>query len=118
MVDNICMTADEKALAQAYLPVSDEGGMRFPRRKFFPFLKEFDTIVRSEINYKAFEKHGNKLFQVHAYYVHDIVHNHVCTIDYRATYVYVSGSIIYASTVVHLITHYFYVGDCPPDANT
>ena len=70
MVDNICMTADEKALAQAYLPVSDEGGMRFPRREFFPFLKKFDTVIHSEINYKAFEKHGNKLFQVHAYYVH------------------------------------------------
>ena len=35
VVDNICMTADEKVLAQAYLPITDEGGMRFPRREFF-----------------------------------------------------------------------------------
>ena len=63
-----------------YLPVSDEGGMRFPRREFFPFLKEFDTIIRSEINYMTFENHGNKLFQVqahvHVYYL-GIVHLYV-----------------------------------------
>ena len=65
MLDNICMTADEKALAQAYLPVSDEGGMRFPRREFFPFL----SLMQLYVNYKAFEKHGNQLFRVRVHIV-------------------------------------------------
>ena len=63
--DNICMTADEKALAQAYLPVSDEGGMGFPRREFFSFSEILLFVLKS-----TFEKHGNKLFQVNAYYVY------------------------------------------------
>ena len=63
LIDNICMNQEEKALAHAYLPITDGGGMRFPRREFFPFLKEFDSIVRSELNYTTFTKHGQKLFQ-------------------------------------------------------
>ena len=63
LIDNICMNQEEKALAHAYLPISDGGGMRFPRLEFFPFLKEFDSVVRSELNYRTFNKHGQKLFQ-------------------------------------------------------
>ena len=63
LIDNICMNQEGKALANVYLPITDGGGMWFPRCEFFSFLKEFDSIVRNELNYRTFTKHGQRLFQ-------------------------------------------------------
>ena len=102
IIDNICMNQQEKALAQAYLPICDEGGMRFPRREFFPFLKEFDSVVRSELNYNAFCKHGKKLFQASIMYIHiHILHA-----------LYTHESIIITHSLVHMHVYVSHIHSC------
>ena len=44
--------------------------------EFFTFLKQFDSVVKSELNYNAFCKHGKKLFQASVMYIHiQILHS-------------------------------------------
>ena len=37
--------------------------MRFPCENFFPFLREFDSVVREEVNSETFHKFGQSAFQ-------------------------------------------------------
>ena len=65
LIEEACMTTENKDAEniKPLLPVCDEGGMRFPCDKLFPFLREFDSVVREEVNYKQFHKLGQSAFQ-------------------------------------------------------
>ena len=65
LIEETCLTKDDKdnPLIKAILPVCDEGGMRFPHHSLFPFLREFDSVARQEINYRTFHKLGQVTFK-------------------------------------------------------
>jgi hypothetical protein len=56
LIEEACLTKDDKdnPLVKVTLPVCDEGGMWFPCQNLFPFLCEFDSVARQEINYHTF----------------------------------------------------------------
>lgn len=45
LIEEACLTKDGKdnPLIKPILPVCDEGGIRFPCKNLFPFLREFDS---------------------------------------------------------------------------
>ena len=65
LIEEASLTKDGKdnPLIKPTLPVCDEGGMRFPCQNLFPFLHEFDSVARQEINYHTFHKLGELAFK-------------------------------------------------------
>lgn len=65
LIEEACLTKDGKdnPLIKPILPVCDDGGMRFPCPNLFPFLREFDSVARQEINYHTFHKLGELAFK-------------------------------------------------------
>ena len=65
LIEEPCLTKDGKdnLLVKPILPVYDEGGMCFPCQNLFPFLYEFDSVARQEINYHTFHKLGELAFK-------------------------------------------------------
>lgn len=65
LIEDACLTKDGKdnPLIKPMLPVCDDGGMRFPRPNLFPFLREFDSVAKQEINYHTFHKLGELAFK-------------------------------------------------------
>ena len=57
LIEEACLTKDDKdnLLIKPILPVCDEGGMHFHVKiSSIPFLHEFDSVARQEINYHTF----------------------------------------------------------------
>ena len=65
LIEEACLTKDGKdnPLIKPILPVCDEDGMCFPCQNLFPFLREFDSVARQEINYHTFHKLGELAFK-------------------------------------------------------
>ena len=65
LVEEACVTKDSKGKAHIWpvLPVGNEGEMWFPCLSLFPFLREFDSVVRQQINFDTFHKLGELAFK-------------------------------------------------------
>ena len=54
----------DKSDIPGYLQYRDEGFMYFPHKVFIPFLQKIDTKVKSLVNVKSLNEHGDNLIKV------------------------------------------------------